>query len=505
MSRIQRLNRWVLISVRALRRNDAVRSFAVALAVIVAVVAASCDKVPLTSPTGSTVTLTVSSTSIPINGTAQVTAVVIESSGTAVHDGTIVTFVGALGRFSPPEAPTVGGVARTVFTATGSGTVKIGAFSGAAKATEVEVKVGGAAAEKVTVRTEPSAIPQTGGTVTVIAAVTDASGNALPNTPISFTVDQGSLSSSSSTTDANGDARVTLTTNRTTKITASVAGKTAEFTVTALAAPTVAVSGCTAAPSVGVAVICTITPTVSTGGSAIQNLTVSWGDGTGEQPLGGTGTTTASHIYTAPGTYTITAAATDLNSQRGQGAASVVVIRSIPAVSITGPTTGNVGASVSFSVTPPPASANPPTSDVTVDFGDGTTRSLGAITALTAVPKTYGTAGNYTVSATVTDTVGTRNTSTTFISITGSGGPGITLTQGANISGGCTSFTLALTPTAGTTIQSGYVRLTRTGADLYTGTSSTTFTACGLVVNDTVTARYTDSTGTTNQTQVLVK
>src|SRR5262245_14200095 len=62
---------------------------------------AACDKVPLTSPTGSTITLSVNQTTVPINGTIDVIAAVIEAGGTAVHDGTSVTFTGGSGTFNP--------------------------------------------------------------------------------------------------------------------------------------------------------------------------------------------------------------------------------------------------------------------------------------------------------------------------------------------------------------------------------------------------------------------
>lgn len=471
-----------------------------------------CDKVPLTSPTGSTVTLTISSTSIPINGTAQVTAAVIEAAGTAVHDGTMVTFVGALGNFAPPEAPTVGGVARTVFTATGSGTAKIGAFSGAAKATEVEVKVGGAAAEKVTVRTEPSAIPQTGGTVTVIAGVTDASGNPLPNTPINFTVDQGSLSSSSSTTDANGDARVTLTTNRTTKITANVAGKTAEFIVTALAAPSVAITGCTATQSVGVAVNCTITPTVASGGSPIQNLTVNWGDSTGEQPVGAvSGATSVSHVYNTTGNFTMVASATDLNSQRGTAAMAFVVTRVNPTISITASaTSGSVGVPISFTVTP---AANPPQpiTNVTVDFGDGSTRNLGVISSAATVTRTYGAEGTYTVTATVTDQSGGRGNATTQVVIARAAAPSVTSfsqTTGSGNGAGTKTFTITVTAATGLSIRTVVVTSTTgTPSTVYSGTSGGTFTfaTSGVSAGSILTATITDSAGSVATSQLVVQ
>jgi len=102
------------------------------------VAAAACDKVPLLAPTQSTITLSVSTTTMGINGTAQVIASVIEQSGTAVQDGTLVTFTGSLGTFAPADAETRNGKATTTFRSNGeSGTSKIGALSGGAKATEV--------------------------------------------------------------------------------------------------------------------------------------------------------------------------------------------------------------------------------------------------------------------------------------------------------------------------------------------------------------------------------
>ncbi len=107
-----------------------------------------CEKMSLVSPTGSTITLTVNKTSVPINGTAEITAAVIESAGTPVQNGTVVTFTSSFGMIEPREARTEGGTARVTFTGTQSGTAKIGAFSGGAKtAAELEVRVGAAAAE----------------------------------------------------------------------------------------------------------------------------------------------------------------------------------------------------------------------------------------------------------------------------------------------------------------------------------------------------------------------
>ena len=72
-------------------------------------VISACEKVPLLVPTASLVTVSVSRTVLPIDGTAQVVATVTESSGTPVHNGTVVTFMTTLGAVEPSVAPTMNG------------------------------------------------------------------------------------------------------------------------------------------------------------------------------------------------------------------------------------------------------------------------------------------------------------------------------------------------------------------------------------------------------------
>ena len=68
----------------------------------------SCTKVPLLAPTASVITVVSSRTVLPINGTAQIIATVIEQSGTAAHNGTLVTFTTTLGTLDPQETVTDG-------------------------------------------------------------------------------------------------------------------------------------------------------------------------------------------------------------------------------------------------------------------------------------------------------------------------------------------------------------------------------------------------------------
>ena len=95
-----------------------------------------------------------------------------------------------------------------------------------AKATEVEIlRIGGAAAEQVVVRTEPASVPATGGTAQIIAI--GQSTRAATRCP-------ARRWSSRPTTGAlvelrgqrrNGEARTTLTTNRETMVRAAVGAK----------------------------------------------------------------------------------------------------------------------------------------------------------------------------------------------------------------------------------------------------------------------------------------
>src|SRR5258708_5212076 len=110
------------------RFKPSVLIFALAFAAL-----SACDKVNLLAPTGSTLTISVNRTAVPIGGTAEVVAVVVESAGTAPQNGTVVTFSSTFGTMTPQEAQTSGGVARATFTATGSGEASINAFSGGAK------------------------------------------------------------------------------------------------------------------------------------------------------------------------------------------------------------------------------------------------------------------------------------------------------------------------------------------------------------------------------------
>ena len=204
--------------------------------------ATGCDKVPLTAPTDSTLTVSASANVLPLGGSAEVSAYVAEDGGTQVQNGTVVRFTTNLGRVDPVEVQTRNGIARTTFLAgdvSGLADIKAtsgGIVGGGETATNiVRITVGAAAVETVTLSANPGSVPATGGTVELVASVLSVNGAALPGVPVSFTTSAGTLAASRVVTDAAGEAKtslsVTLTGDGTAVVTAS-AGTKPPVTVT---------------------------------------------------------------------------------------------------------------------------------------------------------------------------------------------------------------------------------------------------------------------------------
>lgn len=314
-------------------------AFAFVTIVALSVAAAACSKVPLTSPTGSTITMTTDRSVLPLNGQATLRAVVIESSGTPVQNGTMVTFSPTLGSVDPVEAKTVNGIATATFNAGGvSGKSSINAFSGGAKTTAAtEITIGAAAAKSIAISATPSSVSQSGGTVTISALVLDEAGNPLPGVNVTFSADTGQLSLTSALTDSNGVARTQLQTTSTSKVTALAGTATKDVTVTVTAAPPVSITVDTSTPTEGVPVSITVA-TTATGSTArqIQSLTVDFGDGSAETRTGVTGSVGFSHTYGRSGGYTIIATAVDVAGNTGVASKAITVAAAtLPTVTLT--------------------------------------------------------------------------------------------------------------------------------------------------------------------------
>jgi adhesin/invasin len=197
------------------------------LLVTTAVLASGCDKAQLLAPTRSTITISAPTQILATGASTEITAYVIEQAGTAVQNGTTVRFTTTLGTLAPENAQTRNGVARAVFSAgSTSGIAEIRATSGAAtggtdNVNLVRIAVGAAAVGSVTLRANPGSVGPSGGSVELIASAVSESGQGIEGIIVTFSADQGSLSTPTATTNASGEARVTLTTGQETTVIAT--------------------------------------------------------------------------------------------------------------------------------------------------------------------------------------------------------------------------------------------------------------------------------------------
>ena len=355
----------------------------------------SCEQVPLLAPTATTVTINASRGILPFNGSAQITATVIELGGTPVHDGTLVTFVTTLGALDPTEAQTRDGQAVVTLRAgTQSGIAEVSAFSGGAhSATSARVAIGAAAAAEIAVAASPGTVPAGGGTVTLIAKPTDANGNALPGVPVSFSADAGTLGARAVVSDSLGEARTTLTTDRDTLVTASVGGRTSTVTVRVNLAPTVTIAATGPPPRVGEPVSFTVT--AAAGSRRIRQATVDFGDGTVRSLGALVGTTEVTHTYRIAGMFDVTATATDTAGETASVVTVLVVDNAAPLnVTVTAaPTTPQVGGPVTFTATVTQPAGTPAIDRYEWSFGDDSR----VVTTGNTTSHAYDSAGRYVV------------------------------------------------------------------------------------------------------------
>ncbi|HEY5618188.1 MAG TPA: PKD domain-containing protein [Vicinamibacterales bacterium] len=397
-----------------------------------ATVVAGCDKAQLLAPTRSSITISAGTLVLPPNGTTEITAIVSEQAGTPVQNGTTVTFSATVGRVDPVQSQTRNGMAVTTFFAgNSSGVALVRALSGAAAGGEgntnqVEITVGAAAVETVTLRANPGSVGPSGGAVDLIATVTAANGQALQGIGVTFSADQGSLSSTNVITDTNGEARTQLTTGQQAVVSATAGTKTSSnVTVAVRPGPIVSITcalssgtgNCAAVPPSATNNTATVLFTVTkpSGGSTLRTATIDFGDGSSQSLgslSGGTATTpvtvTIPHTYTGPSgstpvQYTATVQATDVNGESTSASTTVIVIPRSPlnvTISASKATATASGQAVTFTVTAKEGTSDAAVESYSWDFGDGeSTTTSGNI--ISHVYETEATEQRFTVSVTV--------------------------------------------------------------------------------------------------------
>lgn len=391
------------------------RRFYFSLVVVLAFVCLSCDSVPLLAPTNSSVTIDAQSRVVPTGGTTEVSATVFESSGTPVHNGTLVRFTTTLGRMDPVEAQTRNGIATTTFIAgEDSGIAEVRATSGAAggstttppststppgtttpttsNSNVVQIAVGAGAVDTVTVSANPSSVSTTGGgTVTVTATVLGTGGRLLSGIPVNFTANRGTLSSTSAVSNGQGQAQVTLTTNGETTITVVAGTKKETATVTGRPGPSVvltcSVTGASTCATATVGQTIVFTAAREAGSATLTSAQLDFGDNS-SQSLGTLNSSTnVPHTYSQAGTYTARLTGTDAN---GESSSAIQVIQ-VNSVTIAVSASVTSGRTVSATAT-----VNAPVTQYQWSWGDSTSTTTTSATA----QRTYAAPGTYTITVT---------------------------------------------------------------------------------------------------------
>jgi hypothetical protein len=393
--------------------------------------AAACDKMPLLAPTGTIITLIPTSNVVPVGGEVDIIATVIEQgvasttptptpdptattptattragAGTPVQNGTLVSFTTTLGRIEPSEARTQNGQVRVKFISNGqSGTAKVTAYSGGASGTLENLLIGTAAASRLLVTANPQSLGSSGGTAEVTALVQDVGGTGLRGVPVTFSTTAGSVSPSTAITDDSGVARTTISTNREAVVTAQAGDKTGTATVR-VSAPIGLTLTVPETANVGAPARFTVSVSAT---ANVQDVVIDWGDG--EQTRLGAigGSTSVPHTYDDPGSYTVTATATDVAGGRQTVSNTVSVGALAVTISASNPTP-LAGTPVTFTATVP---AGTQVRSYTWVFDDGVTQT----TTGNTFPRVFTSRGQKVVRVDVTTVSGATGTATTIINV----------------------------------------------------------------------------------------
>ena len=178
--------------------------------------------------------------------------------------------------------------------------------------------------------------------------------------------------------------------------------------------------------------IAPVTVTANTSGTtasdgSVASTSINFGDGTVASGA------SASHNYTIPGTYTVTATVVDNLGVSATATQAVTVTQNQPPVAqlVVSPASGVAPVAVTASAA---ASTDPDGKVVSgsIDFGDGS-----AVVNGLSGSHSYGTAGTYTVRATVTDDRGATSSTTATVNVAVASAVKITApAAGSTVSGG---------------------------------------------------------------------
>ena len=393
----------------------------------------------------------------------------------------------------------------------------------------------------ITLTAQATALPAN-GTTDLIALVLEAAGTPPHSgTVITFTTTLGSIEPSEARTDISGRVIVKFragTSNGTATINATSGGATtvrtdgtgavkiaigtasvARVIMNASPNPVPAIGGTTTITANVVDINGNSLPNApvsftSTAGSLGNSLVNTEADGIARTTLVTSVQATVSGTVGVQGPVGATGA-TGGTGGTGTASGTVTVNVSVaPGLAITPPTAPpGVGLPANFTFVVTPATANgSAVRNVHVDWGDGSSRDLGAITGSSIQSHVYQDDGTFTVTATVTDAMGNSQTVSTSVTVIPVGPPTIIITPSVPGTGGTVNtvvtFTIQVTPPTGIIITSAAIsfgdgQAQSLGGLTGTATISHPYDLAHRGAN-TVTVSVVDSLGRTTTVQTTI-
>jgi len=341
----------------------------------------------------------------------------------------------------------------------------------------------------IRITAQATALPSN-GTTDIIGQVLEAAGTPPHSgTVISFTTTLGSIEPSEARTDTNGRVIVKFragTNNGTATISAISGGATTgtdgvvkiaigtasvgRVSVSANPNPVLAVGG-TATITANVADIngnaLPSAPVIftTTAGSLANSLAITEGDGSARTSLVTTVQATVTATVGVQGTSGATGGTGSTGNTSGTASGTVTINVSVaPGLVITPPATPpNVGLPANFTFVVTPATTNgSAVRNLRVDWGDGISRDLGAVTGTSVQSHVYFDDGTFTVTGTVTDAAGNSTTVSTSVTVIPVASPTIIITPSVPVNpnpGGLVTvtFQITVTPPTGVIIKTAQI------------------------------------------------
>ncbi len=171
----------------------------------------ACDSADPVAPEGTLLTITANPARIASDSTSQIRVIARKPNGTPVNPGTLIRLGTTIGRIDPSVQTDDSGEAIGTLSGNGEfGMATVTASAGSSEAVTVDVQVG-LPAGTISVQATPSTVPETGGTVNLLAIVRDDQGQALENASVNFRTETGSLASGGQLLLTAADGSVTDT------------------------------------------------------------------------------------------------------------------------------------------------------------------------------------------------------------------------------------------------------------------------------------------------------